>query len=123
MVRVTDERFEELVREAVESLPPEFLDRLDNVDITVEHEPSRDLLREQGIGRGHTLFGLYQGVPLTHRHSYGSALPDKITIYQGPLQRSCHSEEELVDEVRATVAHEIAHHFGIDDDRLHELGL
>ena len=123
MVRVSGERFDELVREAVESLPREFLDRLDNVDVTVEDEPSRQTLRDNGIGPGSTLFGLYQGVPLTHRHSYGGALPDKITIYQGPLQRACRTEEELVQEVRDTVAHEIAHHFGIDDDRLDELGL
>jgi predicted Zn-dependent protease with MMP-like domain len=123
MVRVTGDRFEELVRQAVESLPQEFLDRLDNVDVTVEDEPSRVLLREQGLGRGSTLFGLYQGVPLTHRGSYGGALPDKITIFQGPLQRACQTEEDLVGEVRITVAHEIAHFFGIDDDRLDELGL
>lgn len=123
MVRVSAERFDELVRQAVESLPEEFLNRLDNVDVTVEDEPSRETLRENGIGPGGTLLGLYQGIPLTHRDSYGGGLPDKITIYQGPIQRSCSDENELRREVRITVAHEIAHHFGIDDDRLDELGL
>jgi predicted Zn-dependent protease with MMP-like domain len=75
------------------------------------------------LSHGETLFGLYHGVPLTRRDSYGPVMPDKITIFQRPLENICDSEDELVEEVRLTVAHEIAHFFGIDDDRLDELGL
>jgi predicted Zn-dependent protease with MMP-like domain len=123
MIRVSPERFEELVLEAVESLPEEFLSRLDNVDVVVEDEPTREQLAEHGLSHGETLFGLYHGVPLTRRDSYGPVMPDKITIFQRPLENICDSEDELVEEVRLTVAHEIAHFFGIDDDRLDELGL
>ena len=123
MIRVSPERFEELVLQAVEALPGEFLSRLDNVDVVVQDRPTREQLAQQGLGRGQTLFGLYQGVPMTHRHSYGSVLPDKITIFQRPLENVCNTEEELVEEVRATVIHEIAHFFGIGDERLDELGL
>jgi predicted Zn-dependent protease with MMP-like domain len=117
------ERFEELVRQAVESLPLEFLSRLDNVDVVVERSPSAEKLAQYGLGPGETLFGLYEGVPLTGRGSFGPVMPDKITVFQRPIERACDNEEELVEEVRATVAHEIAHYFGIDDERLDELGL
>ncbi len=123
MVRVSADRFEELVRQAMESLPAEFWDRLDNVVVTVEDEPSREQLDFHGLGPGESLFGLYQGVPLTERTSFDPPWPDKITIFQRPLERHCSTETELIDEVRDTVVHEVAHFFGIDDDRLHELGL
>ncbi len=123
MVRVSTERFEELVREAMESLPDQFWDRLDNVIVMVEQWPTREQLDYHGLGPGETLFGLYEGIPLTERGSYAPPVPDKITIFQEPLQRHCHSEAELIDEVRDTVVHEVAHFFGIDDERLHEFGL
>ncbi len=123
MIRVSRLRFEALVRRAVRGLPPEFRDRLDNVDIVVERRPSARRLRQGGTPPGYTLLGLYVGVPQTRRGSgYSYALPDRIIIFQEPIQRICRSEEELVQQVRATVVHEIAHHFGIDDERLHELG-
>lgn len=123
MVRVSTERFEELVREAMESLPEQFLDNLDNVVVVVEREPSRSQLDYHGLGPNETLFGLYEGVPITERGSYAPPLPDRITIFQRPLERYCATEEELISQVRDTVVHEVAHYFGIDDDRLHEFGL
>ena len=123
MRHISEDRFEELVADALESLPNEFLDRLENVAVTVSNEPSAEQIQEYGLGPDETLFGLYEGVPLTDRDSYGDVLPDRITIFQRPLELYCDDEKELEDEVRMTVAHEIAHHFGIGDDRLRELGL
>jgi predicted Zn-dependent protease with MMP-like domain len=116
-------RFEELVTEAVEHLPEEFLDRLENIDIVVADEPTRDQLRQNDTESGDTLLGLYEGVPLTSRTSHYSFIPDKITIFQKPIEAICHSDSEIVAEIRRVVLHEIAHHFGIDDERLEELGI
>ena len=108
-----DDRFEEYVRDALDSLPPELRSRLSNVELVVEDEPPP----------GQRLLGLYQGVPLTRRGSYyAGVLPDKITIYSGPLERLYGVDEErLRAEVRRVVLHEIAHHFGISDERLVEI--
>ncbi len=108
------ERFDELVAEALDEIPAELTAVMDNVVILVEDEPAAD---------DPDLLGLYEGIPLTERDwAYGGALPDRITIYRGPTLRMCRDEEEVVDEVHITVVHEVAHHFGIDDDRLHALG-
>ena len=123
MVRVSTERFEELVRDAIEGLPEYFLERLDNVVVIVEQRPSREQIEHHGLAPGETLFGLYEGVPMTARGSYAPVEPDRITIFQVPLEHYCSNEEELVQQVRTTVKHEVAHYFGIDDDRLDELGL
>ena len=106
-------RFEELVGDALDLIPPGLAQAIDNVVILVEerHPDEPDLL------------GLYEGIALTDRDTtYSGALPDTITIYREPLLEMCESEEDAVEEVAITVIHEIAHHFGIDDDRLHELG-
>ncbi len=106
------ERFEELVAEALDSIPEELLGRMDNVVVLVEDEPP-----EPG------LLGLYEGYALTERGwDYSGALPDRIYIYRNPTLAMCDDEDDVVEEVAVTVVHEIAHHFGIDDDRLHELG-
>ncbi len=107
------EPFDEYAQEAVDSLPPELRERMSNVEIVVEDEPPF----------GQPLLGLYQGVPLTRRGSqYGAVLPDKITIFRGPLERLYGRDpEELRREVRRVVLHEVAHHFGISDERLIEL--
>lgn len=116
--------FERLVVEALEGLPEEFKRRLDNVDVVIEDWPGSQTLRQVGLGPGHTLFGLYQGIPLTGRTGgYNLALPDKITLYRGPLEAYSRSDEELRDLVAHTVVHEIAHFFGIGDERLRELGV
>ncbi len=106
--------FEELVSEALDGIPPELTALMRNVAILVEDEaPEHDP----------HLLGLYEGVPLTERDSwYSGVLPDRILIYRNPILRICHTRDDVVEEVRITVVHEIAHHFGIDDDRLHELG-
>ena len=117
------ERFSELVAEAIESLPPQFLEKMDNVEVVIEGWPSREALLRAGLPPGQTLFGLYEGIPLTKRTSnYGMVLPDKITIYQGPIEACFRTPEEIRRQVQKTVIHEIAHHFGIDDERLDELG-
>jgi predicted Zn-dependent protease with MMP-like domain len=118
------ELFESLVAEAVELLPEEFRDQLDNIDVVVEDRPSRRQIGKNIQGQGYTLLGLYEGVPLTERTSnYGLVPPDKITIFQQPIEESCPSgdEMEIKEQIRQTVIHEIAHHFGIDDDRLDEI--
>ena len=115
-------RFERLVAEAIDDMPEAFKEKLDNVAIVVEAAPTAALLREHGPEEG-LLLGLYQGQPLTERDSrYGLAIPDRITIYQRNLEAICRSEAEIREQVRRTVLHEIAHHFGIDDDRLDDLG-
>ncbi len=116
------EEFEGLVAEALEELPEEFQKRLDNVDVVVAAHPTRDQRERAGIGPHQTLFGLYEGVPLTKRdRGYHLVLPDKITIFQRPMEAFCHTREEIRNLVRKTVMHEIAHHFGIGDERLREL--
>ena len=112
-VRMSPQRFDELVSDALDLIPPELAAAIDNVVVLVEdrNPDEPDLL------------GLYHGVALTERDSwYAGSLPDTITIYRDALLDVCENEAEVVDEVAITVIHEIAHHFGIDDDRLHELG-
>ena len=121
--RMSIEDFEQLVIEAIDSLPEEFIKRLDNVDITVESMPTRAQLAQQGIPDDSLLLGLYEGVPMTARQNYGFVLPDKITIFQESIEMACATSEEIVHVVRDTHLHEVAHHFGIDDDALHALGL
>ena len=116
-------RFEALVRQALATLPPELRRLMDNVEIVVEDWPTDEDLATAGLGPAETLFGLYLGVPLTERTSaYTLTMPDKIIIFQGPLEEYCPTWDELVNQVRVTVVHEIAHHFGISDARLAELG-
>ena len=118
------EKFEKLVIRAVESLPEEFRERLDNIDVMVADEPTLKQLSKTERKRGETLLGLYEGVPLTERtHGYGFVVPDIITIFQRPIEEMCRSDTEIIAEVRKVVLHEIAHHFGISDNRLRELGM
>ena len=123
MIEVSPEDFEHLVESAVDDLPEPFASRLENVQVTVADEPSSDELSRARVGPGHTLFGLYQGIPQTQRNAnYSWVLPDKITIYRGPLLRASNDAAEIREQVRRVVIHEIAHHFGISDERLDELG-
>ena len=106
----------------MESLPEEFCARLENIDVVVEDWPSDSQLTELGMGRGQTLLGLYQGVPLTRRSArYGMVPPDKITIFQRPIEAKCRDDAHVTAEIRRVVLHEIAHHFGIGDGRLNQL--
>ena len=116
------QRFEWLVARAVESLPEEFHSKLENIDVVVEEQPTPRQLSEAGLKRGETLLGLYQGVPLTRRGGhYGMVLPDKITIFQKPIEARCKNDAEIKAEIRRVVQHEIAHHFGIGDAKLNQL--
>ena len=116
------QKFEELVARAVESLPEELRERLENIDIIVADEPTRAQLSHSGLRRNETLLGLYEGVPLTGRTAgYTYYLPDKITIFQKPIEAACKNESQITSKIQQVVRHEIAHHFGIDDDRLKEL--
>ena len=115
-------RFQELVVRAVNSLPQEFGDKLENVDVVVEDYPSRSQIASAKLRRGYTLLGLYQGVPLTRRgRHYGLVPPDKITIFQKPIEARCESEAEITVEIQRVMRHEIAHHFGIGDARLRQI--
>jgi len=116
------ERFEWLVAKALEGLPEEFSGRLDNIDIVVQDEPTSSQLTDAGLKPGQTLLGLYQGVPQTRRgRHYGTVVPDKITIFQRPIEARCGDESEVRAEIQRVVIHEIAHHFGISDARLRQL--
>jgi predicted Zn-dependent protease with MMP-like domain len=119
------EAFAELVADALDSLPQEFLDRMENVEVLIEDWPSREDLETAGLSSRDrwSLLGLYHGVPLTHRGASYSALPDTITIYQKPIERlAAEDDDDIRDQVRHTVIHEIAHYYGISDERLDELG-
>ena len=115
--------FEELVARAVDSLPEEFHAKLDNVDVVVENWPTRYQQVKTRLRRGETLLGLYEGVPLTKRsRSYGLVPPDKITIFQKPIEAKCrYYKIDITDEVQRVIRHEIAHHFGIGDARLRQI--
>lgn len=112
MLQVSPQRFEGLVADALDDIPHGLAQFMDNVVVLIEDDPP-----EPG------LLGLYEGIPLTERDDYGGfAMPDRVTVYRLPLLEMCGSEDELVDQVTITVIHELAHHFGIDDHTLHELG-
>ena len=112
VISVDPERFEEMVATALDGLPPEFKERMKNIAVLVEHGPGP---------RG--LLGLYQGIPLTERTTnYAGVMPDRITIYQQAICAICNTEQQVVEQVRRTVIHEVGHYFGISDERLRELG-
>lgn len=110
--------FERLVVKALDSLPLPIRHRMDNLDVVVGEWPSLDDLEEAGLDDRHDLFGLYHGIPLTERTHYDMALPDKITIFQRPIEAACATRADVVKEVRVTVIHEVAHHFGLSDAEL-----
>lgn len=112
MQPISEERFGELVSQALDDVPDELWDGLDNVAVVVEDANAEDP----------ELLGLYEGIPLTERGDYFGVLPDRIAIYRLPLCAMCADTDELVDEIAVTVVHELAHHVGIDDAALHELG-
>jgi predicted Zn-dependent protease with MMP-like domain len=112
-VELTREAFESLAAEALDEIPEPFSSMLDNVQVVVEDEPPGD----------EDLLGLYEGIPQTERDAnYTFVMPDKITLFRGPLQRMCEDEDDLYEEIAVTIVHEVAHHFGISDERLEELG-
>jgi predicted Zn-dependent protease with MMP-like domain len=120
MVQVDPDRFETLVANALDEIPPALGDAIENVAVVVAEWPTSDQLG----GRSGTLLGLYEGVPLTRRDpiSYRGVLPDRITIFRGPLCARARDEADLAAQVRTTVLHEVGHYFGMSDARLRELG-
>jgi predicted Zn-dependent protease with MMP-like domain len=116
-------QFEALVREAVEGLPGFFLDIMRNVDFQVRHWPTKRQLRDADLEEGETLLGLYEGYPITTGFDGNMAPPDIITVFQGPIEEICESPEEVRQQVRDTIVHEVAHYFGISDAELHDWGV
>jgi predicted Zn-dependent protease with MMP-like domain len=123
-MKLTPEEFDEIATKAIDRIPEELREYLENVVISVQKEPDPGLLEEMGMDpEEDTLLGLYQGVALTERSATDPPLyPDTIFIYQEPIEEMCESIGEIEEEIEITVVHEIAHHFGIDEDRLAELG-
>ena len=120
MKKMDYEQFEKLVKEGIEAIPNEFLEKLDNVDIVIEDEPTPYQLRKLKMRKDFLIFGLYEGIPQTKRWHYGQVLPDKITIFKKPIERVARSEEEIKEIVKNTIWHEIAHHFGMDEKKVRE---
>lgn len=121
-MEITDEIFDALISEAMDELPREYIEGLKNVAVTYEDEPTREQLNRQGLVHGQTLLGLYEGVPLTKRgNGYNFVLPDKITLFKLPILHSVHDLVGLKSQIKHTLWHEIAHYFGLDHDRIHEI--
>lgn len=122
-IKISAKKFEALVVQAMEEMPAFFKDRLHNIEVLIADWPTEDELEEAGLEPDELLLGLYQGIPLTERSGdYGMVLPDTITLYRECIAEVCDTPEEIVSEVQQTVKHEIAHYFGISDERLKELG-
>jgi predicted Zn-dependent protease with MMP-like domain len=119
---MTRERFTILVEEALRGIPRRFRDAMKNIAIVVEDEPSQELLEDMDMEPGDTLFGLYQGTPLTEREAgYGNALPDRISIYQIPIEEACDDEEDIRQCVAETIIHEFGHYFGLSEEEIEEI--
>jgi predicted Zn-dependent protease with MMP-like domain len=119
---MTREAFEQLVADALSGIPRRFRDAMTNIVISVEDEPSRALLREMEIEPPDTLFGLYQGTPLTERRwDYGNNLPDRILLFQGPHEREAEDRDDLIASISETLIHEIGHYFGLSEEEIEEI--
>jgi predicted Zn-dependent protease with MMP-like domain len=122
-MRLSRKRFEALVLQALETIPEGIQARMDNVDIVIEDRPADDRYAALDLEAGELLFGLYEGTPLIDRGiTADPLLPDKITIFQEPLEDACPTDAEIAEEIRKTVIHEVAHHFGLDESALADLG-
>jgi len=120
---MSEDIFERVIAETLASLDRDLADRLDNVVVAVEQWADQQTLRLSGVQSPLQLLGFYHGVPLSNRtHSYSMVTPDKISIYRGPIERRCRTEEELRSTIRRVLLHEIAHHFGMDDQQLRDIG-
>ncbi len=115
---MTEEKFEELVNEGIKEIPEIFLEKLSNIDICIEDKPSSSQLAKVKIKKGFSLLGLYEGVPQTNRGDYANVLPDKITIFKNSIEKNARSEEDIKETVKETVWHEIAHHFGLNEEEV-----
>ncbi len=117
-MRVSEDEFESLVERALNRLPPEFAELLDNIAVVIEDEPELELKRQMGMGEEEELLGLYQGVPFDERDSGYCALPDQVVLYRYPLVRISSGRRELIREVRDTLVHELGHYFGLSDEEM-----
>ncbi len=129
MYRMTDDEFESAIEEALGAIPPRFLEALENIEIVMQDEPDEDQLVSLDDGddpdedEPSELFGLYEGVALTERDDYGwCEVPDVITVFKGPHERAFDTREQVIEEIGKTVIHEIGHYFGLDDEKLYEMG-
>jgi predicted Zn-dependent protease with MMP-like domain len=121
-MKLTREEFEEAVVAALKRLPRFIKEKMENVDVVVEQQASRDLLNELNLRSPSQLLGLYQGVPYDRRgFYYGNVLPDKITLFQIPIESICQTKEEVNEKVREVIIHEVGHYFGLDEEKLREL--
>lgn len=121
-MKLTREEFEQLVISALEGLPQSLKARMENIDVVIEDQASRSLLSEMKLRSPFDLLGLYQGIPIDQRgFYYGNVLPDKITLFQLPIESTCKTKEEIEEKVREVVIHEVGHYFGLDEERLEEL--
>ena len=119
---IKQEKFQQLVTQAIENLPSYFLSKLKNVVVVLEAYPTAAQITGAGLGRSQTLLGLYEGVPQTKRGGhYGLVPPDKITIFQKPIEAICKNDAEIINTIEDVIKHEIAHHFGISDARLQQI--
>jgi predicted Zn-dependent protease with MMP-like domain len=121
-MKLTRDEFEKAVVSALKRLPKFFKKKMENVDVVVENAAFPELLAEMGLRSPFELLGLYQGIPLGRRgFYYGNVLPDKITLFQIPIESMCRTRQEIEEKVREVVIHEVGHYFGLDDERLREL--
>ena len=121
-MKLTRKEFEEAVVSALDGLPKFFRRKMENVDVVIEDRASEEILSEMDLRSPYQLLGLYQGVPYQRRgFYYGNVLPDKITLFQIPIESICKTREEVESKVREVVIHEVGHYFGLDDERLREL--
>ena len=121
MISISREQFERLVHKALSNIPPDIRNSIQNVDIVVDNVASMDQIVGTGIENEMELLGLYEGIPLTERYGYDMVLPDKITLFQKPIESICDNQEQITEEISKTLIHEIAHHFGLDDNHLDQL--
>ena len=121
MTSISREQFQNLVLQALSDLPGDVRHSLQNVDVVVDDVASMSQIVGTGIENAMNLLGLYEGIPLTERYGYDMVLPDKVTLFQKPIESICDTEEEVAEEISKTLIHEIAHHFGLDDEHLDRL--
>ena len=122
MASISREQFQNLVLQALSDLPEDVRHSIQNVDVVVDDVASMNQIVGTGIENAMDLLGLYEGIPLTERYGYDMVLPDKVTLFQKPIESICDTQEQMAEEISKTLIHEIAHHFGLDDDHLDRLG-
>jgi len=121
VISISREQFERLVHKALSDIPPDIRLSIQNVDIVVDNVASMNQIAGTGIENEMELLGLYEGIPITERYGYDMVLPDKITLFQKPIEAICDNQEQITEEISKTLIHEIAHHFGLDDNHLDQL--